>query len=61
MVSKKKKNENKKKNERLKSLEKKYFKAQKRLFTVALHVISSEIPEKKIKKIKNSQHLKPVA
>ena len=42
---KKKKMKIKKKNERLKSLEKKYFKAQKRLFTVALHVISSEIPE----------------
>ena len=42
---KKKKMKIKKKYERLKSLEKKYFKAQKRLSTVALHVISSEIPE----------------
>ena len=48
MVSNKKKN---KKNERLKGLEKNYYKAQKRSFTVALKIIDSEIPENSKKKL----------
>ena len=40
-----------KKNERLKGLEKKYYKAQKRSFTVALKIIDSGIPENSKKKL----------